>query len=307
MAYTGDQLYGKQFGDTVSLVAQQKTSLFRSKVDIQTVTNAEDAYFHQIAELELPTANNDRHGDTPSREATLLRRAVTPYPWEDGYLLDEKDVARMVADPQSPIIRSCASSFGRKIDDLVIAAAFADVTIGKTGGSSVAFEDESIGINGTSGGVKSTLGSLAAVATPVTMELAKILTMSEIFMDANVPETDRKYWVISPKDHRAMLAIEEIASSDYVNGHPLVAGSVGHFMGFDFFVSTRLTKDAASSTAYRTFAWSEGGLGLCFIKDFLTRISERADKKYSTGIYCNMDLGAVRIEGARVHECLTVV
>jgi len=103
-----------------------------------------------------------------------------------------------------------------------------------------------------------------------------------------------------------MLNIEKIASSDYVNGHPLVAGSVGHFMGFDFFVSTRLPLDAATSTARRTFAWSEGGLGLAFIRDMQTRISERADKKYSTGIYSNMDLGAVRIEGAKVHECLTV-
>ncbi len=306
MAYTGDQLYGKQFGDTIELVAQQRTSLFRSKVDIKTVSNAEDAYFHQIAELDLPTANNDRHGDTPSRESQLLRRMVTPYPWEDGYLLDEPDVARMVTDPQSAIVRSCASSFGRKIDDLVITAAFADVVTGKAGGSSVEFEDESIGLNGTTGGIKTTLGTLAVASTPTTMELLKITAMSEIFMDANVPETDHKYWVITPKDHRAMLNIEKIASSDYVNGHPLVAGSVGHFMGFDFFVSTRLPLDAATSTARRTFAWSEGGLGLAFIRDMQTRISERADKKYSTGIYSNMDLGAVRIEGAKVHECLTV-
>ena len=241
MAYTGDQLYGVQFGDTVELVAQQKASLFRSKVEIKTVSDAEHAYFHQISELATPTANTERHGDTPSREAELLRRQVIPYPWEDGYLLDEKDVARMVADPQSPIVRSCASSFGRKIDDLVIEAAFADVAIGKAGGNTVSVQDESIGINGTTGGVKSVLGTLPAASTPVTMELAKILTMSEIFMDANVPETDRKYWVISPKDHRAMLDIEEVASSDYVNGRPLVSGSVGHFMGFDFFVSTRLT------------------------------------------------------------------
>ena len=307
MAYTGDQLYGVQFGDTVELVAQQKASLFRSKVEIKTVSDAEHAYFHQISELATPTANTERHGDTPSREAELLRRQVIPYPWEDGYLLDEKDVARMVADPQSPIVRSCASSFGRKIDDLVIEAAFADVAIGKAGGNTVSVQDESIGINGTTGGVKSVLGTLPAASTPVTMELAKILTMSEIFMDANVPETDRKYWVISPKDHRAMLDIEEVASSDYVNGRPLVSGSVGHFMGFDFFVSTRLTKDAATSTAYRTFAWSEGGLGLCFIQDMQTRIATRPDKKFSTSIYSNMDLGAVRIEGARVHECLTVV
>ncbi len=305
--YSGENLNGKQFSDTVQLVAQQSTSLFRDKVQIQTVSGVEEAYFHQLAALDAPMANTERHGDTPSREATFLRRMVTPYPWEDGYLIDEVDAARMVVNPQNYVVQALSGSFGRKIDDLVIEAAFADVKTGKAGGTTASFKDESISIDGTTGGIKTTLGTLAAASTPVTMELAKILTMAEIFQDANVPETKRKFWAISPKDHRAMLDIEEIASSDYVNGHPLVQGSVGHFMGFDFFVTTRLPKDAATGTAYRTFAWAEGGLGLCFIKDMQTRISPRADKKYSIGIYSNMDLGAVRIEGALVHECLTVV
>ena len=307
MPYTGDQLNGKQFSDTIQLVTQQMTSQFRDKVKIGQVQNAEDAYFHQLAKLEEPTPNNERHGDTPSREATFLRRMVTPYPWEDGYLLDEKDVGRMVVNPQNYVVQALAASFGRKIDELVIDAAFGDVKYGKAGGSTVVFEDESIGINGTTGGVKSVLGTLAAASTPVTMELAKILTMSEIYMDADVPVTSKKFWAISPKDHRAMLDIEEITSSDYINGKPLEAGSVGYFGGFNFFVSTMLTKDAATSTAYRTFSWSEGGIGLSFIKDMTTRIGPRPDKKYSIGIYSNMDLGAVRIEGVRVHECLTVV
>lgn len=305
MAYTGDQLYGKQFSDTIELVAQQKSSKFRDKVKIKTISRAEDAYFHQISALDLPTENTTRHGDTPAREAQLLRRMVTPVPWEDGYLLDESDVARMVVDPQNAIVQSAAASFGRKIDDLIITAAFADVTIGKTGGSTVSFKDETRSINGD--GTVTSLGTLATVETVADISLAKILTMAQLFQEADVPETDRKFWAISPKDHKDMLDITEIASSDFVNGHPLVQGSVGHFGGFDFFVTNRLTKDAATSTAYRTFAWSEGGLGLMFLKDMQTRISPRPDKKFSTQIYCNMDLGAVRIEGVRVHECLTKV
>ena len=306
MAYTGDQLYGKEFEPYIDLLAQQKTSLLRSRVTFKRVSSAEEAYFHQIQALDAPTANADRHGDTPSREAVLLRRRVVPLPFEDGYLLDKPDTDRMVVDPQNVIVQSIGSSFGRWIDDLLITAAFADAATGKAGGTAVAFKDESISIDGTTGGIKTTLGTLAVVNVPVTMELAKILTMAEIYDNANVPETDRKYWVIQPKDKKAMLDITEITSSDFTTKR-LDTGAIGHFAGFDFIVSNRLPLDAATSTAKRTLSWSEGGLGLAFIQDLSVSVDRRPDKKNATGIYATIDAGAVRVEGSKVHECLTVL
>jgi len=306
MPYTGDQLYGKEFEPHIELLAQQKTSLLRSRVAFKRVAHAEEAYFHQIQALDAPTANADRHGDTPSREAVLLRRQVVPLPFEDGYLIDKPDTDRMVVSPQNVIVQSLGSSFGRWIDDLLITAAFADAKTGKAGGTTVAFKDESISIDGTTGGVLTTLGTLAVVSTPVTMELAKILAMAEIYDNANVPETDRKYWAIQPKDKRSMMDITEITSSDFTTKR-LDTGVVGHFAGFDFIVTTRLPKDAATSTAKRTLSWSEGGLGLAFIQDLSISVDRRADKKNATGVYATIDGGAVRVEGSKVHECLTVV
>ncbi|HUX02710.1 MAG TPA: phage capsid protein [Phycisphaerae bacterium] len=307
MPYTGDQLYGKEFEPHIELLAQQKTSLLRSRVAFKRVAHAEEAYFHQIQALDAPTANADRHGDTPSREAVLLRRRVTPLPFEDGYLIDKPDVDRMVVSPQNVIVQSLGSSFGRWIDDLLITAAFANAATGKAGGTAVTFQAESISLNGTTGGIKTTLGTLAVVSTPVTMELAKILAMAEIYDDANVPESDRKYWAITPKDKRSMMAITTITSSDFTKGGRLDSGVIGNFNGFDFIVTTRLPKDAATSTAYRTLCWSEGGLGLAFIQDLSISVDRRADKKNATGVYATIDGGAVRVEGSKVHECLTVV
>ena len=307
MSYTGDQLYGKEFEPYIDLLSQQKTSLLRSRVSFKRVSNAEEAYFHQIQALEAPTANADRHGDTPSREAVLLRRRVVPLPFEDGYLLDKPDTDRMVVDPQNVIVQSLGSSFGRWIDDLLITAAFADAATGKAGGTAVAFEDESISIDGTTGGILTTLGTLAVVSTPVTMELTKILAMAQIYDTAEVPETDRKYWVIQPKDKRAMMDILEITSSDF-SSKRLDSGVIGNFAGFDFIVSTRLPYDAAgANTAKRTLSWSEGGLGLAFIQDLSVSVDRRPDKKNATGIYATIDGGAVRVEGSKVHECLTVL
>ena len=307
MSYTGDQLYGKEFEPYIDLLAQQKTSLLRSRVTFKRVMGVEEAYFHQIEALDSPTQNADRHGDTPSREAVLLRRQVVPLPFEDGYLLDKPDTDRMVVDPQNVIVQSLGGSFGRWTDDLLITAAFAIAKTGKAGGTDVAFKDESISLDGTTGGIKTTLGTLAVVSTPVTMELSKILAMAEIYDDANVPESDRKYWAITPKDKRAMMDILEITSSDFTKGGRLDRGVIGNFHGFDFIVTTRLPKDAATSTAYRTLSWSEGGLGLAFIQDLNVSVDRRPDKKNATGIFATIDGGAVRVEGAKVHECLTVV
>ena len=306
MAYTGDQLYGKEFEPQIDLLAQQKTSLLRGRVSFKRVSNAEEAYFHQVQPLDAPTANADRHGDTPSREAVLLRRQVIPLPFEDGYLLDKTDTDRMVVSPQNVIVQSIGCSFGRWTDDLLITAAFADAKVGKAGGTTVTFQDESISINGTTGGIITTLGTLAVVSTPVTMELAKILAMVQIYDTANMPETDRKYWAIQPKDKRAMLDIEEITSSDF-SSKRLDAGVIGNFAGIDFIVTTRLPLDAATGTAKRTLCWSEGGLGLAFIQDLSVSVDRRPDKKNATGIYATIDGGAVRVEGSKVHECLTVL
>jgi hypothetical protein len=306
--YTGDQTYGKQFSDTVELVAQQLTSQMRDKVKFIRVANAEDAYFHQLAKLDAPTPNNDRHGETPGREATWLRRNVTPYPYEDGYILDTPDMDRMVIEPTNYIVQSLAGSFGRFIDATLLAAAIADVKTGKLGTGAVAtFANESVGVNAVTAGTISTLGTAVDMTTtPTTMELAKILAMAQIYQDADIPVWMKKYWMISPKDHRAMLTINELTSSDYVNTHPRVDGVIGYFGGFEFIVSTQLLKDS-TGVSFRTLSWAEGGLGLAFIRDMNTRIAETTERKFATRIYSTIDLGAVRIEGARVHECGTKV
>jgi hypothetical protein len=43
------------------------------------------------------------------------------------------------------------------------------------------------------------------------------------------------------------------------------------------------------------------------IGDLQTKVDVLPTKKYDTGIYSTMDLGAVRMEGAKVHECLNLV
>jgi spore coat polysaccharide biosynthesis protein SpsF (cytidylyltransferase family) len=75
-------------------------------------------------------------------------------------------------------------------------------------------------------------------------------------------------------------------------------------MGFDFFWTNRLAADTTDATCTRTFAWSEEGIILGKAKNITTEVDKRADLKNATQVYSYMSCGAVRFEGAQVHECL---
>lgn len=305
MEATVETIFCKQFSPTLLTLSQQKESRFESRVRRETVSNAEEAYFDTIGAADAPEAAVTRHGPTPLSEADLGRRRVVPSKWHKGTVLDKYDLARMYANPEGPIAQSFSMSFGRKKDDLVIAAAFADANIGKEGATTIAFKDESIGLNGD--GTVTSLGTLAAVATVAVMGLDKMLAMMQIFNEADVDPNIPKYWAVSPRCIRAMLDVTEVGSSDYNTVKALAAGKVEEFAGFNFFWSNRLPKDAATSTAYRTLAWAQDGIILATIGDLTTEMSKRPDLCNIDQIYSQMDLGAVRMEGAKVHECLNKI
>jgi len=310
MAVTIDQVTAQKFSTVLYTLAQQKGSKFAGKVRVETCSGYELAYFDTIAAFDLPSAATTRHGDTPLVEPEFSRRKVTPSKWDMGTMLDSYDLQRMQTDPQGSVVEGFANSFGRKKDDLIIAAAFGAASIGKTGSSSVASlqaETGQYGIDGTTGGVKTAVNTLPAASTPVGLELAKMLLMMSLFNEKDVDPDLEKFWAVTPTDIQYMLALTQVGSADYNTVKALAQGKMESFAGFNFFWTNRLTKDAASSTCWRTFAWARPALILAYIGDLTTEIDKRPDKKNEKQIYSKMDLGAVRMEGAMIHECLTVV
>ena len=305
MPVTIDQILAKQFSPTLYMLAQQKESRFASKVRRETVSKAELAYFDTIGAEDDPEQATTRHGDTPLTESNFGRRRCVPYKWHKGTMLDSYDLLRMQADPNGPVVQSFAMAFGRKKDKIIRDAALGTAYIGKEGGSTVDFKDESIGINGD--GTATTLGTLAAVATVADISLAKILLMMKIFNDADVDPDIPKYWAMTPKDIWALLQLTEVKSIEYNAVKGAYEGKVENYGGFQIFWTNLLTKDAATSTGYRTISWAQDGIILAYIGDLTTEIDKRTDKCNEKQIYSKMDLGAVRMEGAKVHECITKV
>ena len=306
--YTMDVAFAKQYSSLLYMLAQQKGSRFSTCVRNETVAKAEQAYFNTIGAADEPEQKAGTHVATPLSEPNIGRRRVIPVMWHMGTPLDKDDLDRMTVEPTNWVVQSQNASLGRKIDDIIIDAALELAYIGKEGSTSVYLYQESTGISGTAAAAAITeVGTLPAVGTIAPMDLGKMLAMMTLFNKDDVDPDITKYWAVSPDDIAEMLDITEVGSSDYNTVKALAQGKMETYMGFKFIWTNRLKKDAATSTGWRTFAWAQDGIVLAKIGDISTRIDERADLSYLTQVYSKMDLGAVRMEGAKVHECITKV
>ncbi len=305
MPVTIDQVTAQKFASVLLVLSQQLGSKFASRVRNENVASAELAYFDTLAEDDDTAQKTGRHEGTPISEAEFGRRRVVPRPWTNKKVLDKEDLDRMLPDPRNPVAMNQVRSLGRQKDDLLIEAALGDASIGKAGGSTVAFKDDSRSINGD--GTVTTLGTLASVQSVADISLAKLLTMMRLFNEEDVDPDIRKYWAVTPKDIEDMLDLTEIGSIDFNTVKALQQGKMETFAGFDFFWTNRLTSDAVTSTANRTIAWAQDGLILASIADISTRIEEAERLDFAWVLFSKMDLGAVRMEGEKVHECLNQI
>jgi hypothetical protein len=283
------------------MLSQQKGSKLQGFVRNETVSNARNAYFERLGEADAQEITT-RHGDTPLNEIPHSRRRLTPVPYNTATLLDNADSLRMLIDPKSPYANAQAMTLGRKKDDIIIASVYADVATGQSGGTTIAFKDDSRSMNGD--GTITALGTLATPQTETVMTLAKMLTMMQTFNEDDVDADIAKYWCVTPQEISDMLDLEEVGSSDFNVVKTLMTGKVDSYMGFKWIWSNRLPADGTDGSCSRTFAWAEDGLILGTTENITSRITERDDKNYSVQVYSEMDAGAIRLEGAKVHEAL---
>jgi hypothetical protein len=314
MAVTIDQAFANNYSALLYMLSQQKGSRFAMAVRNESVTKAEYAYFNRIGPDDDPEQKVTRHGATPLSEPDISRRRAQPLMWHMGTPLDDDDLDRMKVEPTNWVVQTQMASLGRKKDKIIRDAALGAAYIGKEGGSSVNHYDESRGINGD--GTVTTVGTLPSVQTVADISLNKILTMLRLFNDEDVDPMEEKYWAITPKDVEDLLNLTEVGSADYNTVKTLATGKINTFAGFNWIMVSSanylpsrgiIEADAAAGTAHRTFAWTKTGIVLATIGDISTRIDERKDLSYLTQVYSKMDLGAVRMEGAKVHECLNQI
>lgn len=304
MDSTIETAFAKKYSPLLYMLCQQKGSKMAGKVRRETVTGAKEAYFDRLGEAEGEDITT-RHPDTPEHEIPNTRRRVALTGHHVNTPLDHLDQLQMMIEPQNAYTMAQTYSLGRKMDDRIIAATLGNAQCGEAGATTVAFQDDSISINGD--GTATTLGTLAAVKSVADITLAKMLLMLQIFNQADVEPDIPKYWMVNPKTTSDMLDLTEVGSADYNTVKALVEGKIEYFAGFNWFWSNRVTKDAATETAYRSIAWAQDGIIFAQWEDVFNRVSERSDKSYMLQVYSRMTNGAVRLDGDKVHECLNKV
>ena len=271
----------EQYKSNVFHLAQQKGSKLRDAVRTESIVG-KSHFFERIGSTAA-VKRTSRHADTPRVDTPHSRRKVTmdDYDWAD--LIDDSDKVRLLISPQSEYEKAGAYAMGRTMDDVIIAAATGNAFGGVSGGSTIALP----------AGQKIAHGSTG-------LTIAKLISAKEKLDAANVDPDEARTIVCSAKQISDLLGTTQITSADFNSVKALVQGDIDTFMGFKFIRSERLGTDSNGNR--QVLAFTNTSMGLALGKDIQTKISERADKNYSTQVYLCMTIGATRVEDEKVIE-----
>lgn len=278
----------EQYSANVQMLVQQMGSRLRGSVDVESVTG-KNAFFEQIGSTAA-RKRTSRHADTPRMDTPHARRRVSlaDFDWAD--LIDDEDKVRMLIDPTSPYARAGAAAMGRAMDDEIIAAADGTAYTGVDGSTSTPFDTAMIvDVQTRWPGVSAADYGLNVAKL---IEAGKLLTANEVD-----PDEDR-FLAVNARQVSSILKDEKLASHDYNALKPLVDGKITRYGGFTMIPTERIGVDVNSDD--KVLFWVRSGLKLAVGREMTTKISERADKNYSTQVFLAMSIGATRMEEEKV-------
>lgn len=308
----------QQYGANVYHLAQQEGSVI-SQACRKEVFTGKAEFFDRLGEASA-VVKTGRNADTPNLNIDHSRRMLTTVTCEWGTLVDRKDKLQNVQSPESEYAKSAAMGLGRKLDQILIEAAFASAYSGESGATATALGNAQ----------KVTAVASSALAYPN----IQLLRKAKRLMDAAVVR-GKRYIFHSADFLEALLSETSITSSDYNSVKALVAGELNTFMGFEFkhceeindYTSQEVVNGASIDTGTYKFntttglydsggtvlggteklalALAEGGLIEGETSgSFIAKIEPRADKGYSNQVYTAFDKGGVRMEEAKVVQLI---
>lgn len=272
----------QQYRTGVMSLVQQRMSRLRRAVRVESGIVGKTAFFDQIGATSM-VERTTRHGDTPQIDTPHSRRRVTlrRFDWSD--MIDDPDKVRTINDFTSPYQQNAASAAGRQMDDLIIEAFFATAATGETGS-----------------GTASLASANTVFWSSAGMTITKLLAAKEILDGFENDPDEPRYIALAASQVTDLLATTEIKSSDYNTVKALAAGQLNSFCGFEFIRTERLPLDSGGQR--RCVAWRKSAMLLGVGADVQARVSERADKNYSTQVHLTMDMGSTRMEESGVVE-----
>ena len=290
MSFDITTAFVKQFEDNITLLAQQRGSRLRGLLR-ETPLTGKSVFMDQIGATQAQRTTT-RHGDSPLISTPHSRRRITSIDVEWGDMIDNFDSLKMIVDPQSEYSQNAAWAVGRETDDIIFEKFFADAFTGEEGNAAVSFPS-SQAVDGTIKADGTTGSPVTGLNIPKLRRARRILLENEVDLDVETPHI-----VVTAKALDDMLAFTEVTSTDFNTVRTLVNGEIDTYMGFRFIRSERTPKDANGNLTLPV--WVPSGMGLAVSQNPTARVTERADKRFSTYIYYSTSVGASRLEEDKV-------
>jgi hypothetical protein len=279
MANTVSNVYVQTFERNVRFLAQQKGS----RMLPWTTKKGEQSQKHNFERVGKLTATTKagRGVASPVNDTPFDRRVVTPVTKHVGDLVEPEDVVQLLIDPVSAITTAVGYALGRAIDDLIIAAATGNALDGV--GGTPAFPAGQLVGDGT-----------GAISLLLTSQVMQVFLTNDIF-----PEDGEKCMFVGPVQARQLLSIQQATSRDYVESKALADnGMVKNWMGFNWYVSNRLTVPAGGQLS--CLAFTQRALGFNMQKDIWARVQEDPSVSFAMRIYSAFTGGCVRVEDEHI-------
>jgi len=292
----------EQYKNNVALLMQQKGSLLRNFVTVDSAVVGKNKFTEQIG-ATAAIERTSRHGDSPLMDTPHARRRLSLADYEWGDLIDDADKVRMLIDPTSSYAQSAAWAMGRAMDDVILAAINGEAATGVAGGTDLGLSDGVLA-HASNQLVDKDYGE----GSDTNLTLAKLQRAQAIFQENNVDPDEEKFIAVKPAQIQALLQLEKATSADYTSVKALLNGEINTYMGFTFIINNRVGSGStyqgdagdSTSTTDHCICWVRSGVELGIGADIKARISERPDKAYSTYVYYAMSIGCTRLEEEKV-------
>lgn len=307
MSFTVTDAFVNAYSSTVRMLAQQRYSRLGMAVHTEDITG--ERFFQDQVAPSAARKVMQRHADSPMMNTQHLRRAVVPYDYDWGDLVDKLDKVRMLSDPTSPYALTAASAMERAKDDELLAAFFGTAFAGHAGGTSLTWpngnsESAPTQPAGTQIAVNDwTYGNGSGNAG---LTVSKVISGRVGLLAGEGDEEEEIYIAVTGKQLGNMLATTEFTSSDYSEVKALANSRWNGMraMGLTWIHSERIPVN--SSGQFRVPMWRKSGIGLGTAKPVETRIAERPDKKFGVYVYAEESLGGARLEEVKIAELICV-
>ena len=275
------QVYIDGFRDLLRHLAQQMGSKLRTWTD-EFSPEAETGNWDRLSKAEA--APKTRKQATPEGNRVWSRRIAIATPFNDAEITEVEDPSLMIIDPNSNIVQSLGYSMGRRMDDIIIAAATGTAT------NSVRAGDGSNTPTQVALPAGQIVGDYSA-----DISFDSVTEILEIFNANDVPMEEPKVAVIGPRQVRQLMNLTEQTSSDYVQAQALQQnGIVPNWMGFTWIMSTRLLTPATAQKDCLFF--TRKALGFHLPEDIMTFVERDPGLSYAWRPYAQFTAGAVRVE-----------